>query len=92
VGKPLYTISEVFELMKKRTKKRTVGYITFHSVCLGIGQYVLPFVPFMIKTEDLITDIIINGSISLMISGIIHYVVSKKGQKEIKKFYNQLIH
>ena len=73
-------------------KKRTAGYITLHSVCQAIGQYGLPFIPFVYRTGDLLTDIIINGSISIVVSVIIHYVVSKKGQKAIKKFYRELVH
>ena len=78
--------------MKKRTKKRTVGYITFHSACLGIGQYGLPSIPFMYRTGDPLTDIAINVVISIIVSASIHYVFSRKGQKAIKKFYKELVH
>lgn len=74
-------------------KKRTVAsYVTFHSICQVIGQYGLPFIPFVYRTGDLLIDIIINGGISIVVSIVIHYVVSKKGQKAIKKFYKELVH
>jgi len=74
-------------------KKRTVvGYGTLHSICQAIGQYGIPIIPFAYRTGDFWTDVIINGVISGGVSVIIHYVVSKKGKKAIKKFYKELLH
>ena len=60
-------------------KKKHVGYVTLHTVIQGIGQYGLPFIPFMYRTGDPLSDIVINGSISVVVSLVIHYVISKKG-------------
>jgi len=74
-------------------KKRTgVLHGIWQAICQTIGQIGIPFIPFMYSTGDFWDDVFINGVISCVIAIITHYAFSKKGQKAIKKFYNQIMH